>query len=703
MTPSVACESRPSRGARLARFYAAGPLLFVALLASPAGFAIDRIVLEVDEVTGPATQAAGTSVTLDLSRGDPVAEVRIAQVAVPPPIGPLRNVQVTCTKIYVREPTIACREGTLVADGGPTKNITLNVSTEYDTERRALIARGSELPLAGGQAQFSGAFDATGWSIEGRAETLDITQVRTLVLPWFKAPETLQFTGHVQVAGQASNRGEGLQMSADVTSSDFNLQNQAGTVIAENVVGTVRATATQTAAGLDVQGRIEGTRGQALAGPVLLDLNANALAIEARGQLNGETLNFSDITLTQKNLSQARGQARVQLGETPRVVLAHVDLANLQFPAAYTSFLQIALASTDFSQLTTTGSVHGSLDINDNTVTQLALYLSGMNIDDQKSGFSMNGVAADLHWSWDENIQVTPSTLSWNSASAYGLSGGATRLEFRARGRNFELTKPARLPVFDGAVQVNRLDTRKIGTADLELDFDAAIEPISMSRLSKAFGWPELSGQLSGTIPGLSYRNRVLTVDGDIAASVFDGTVVARKLKLENPLGPWPRLHADVTARRLDLSLVTNTFEVGSITGRMDADILGLELFNWSPVEFDARLYSTPDDTSKKLISAKAVGSISTVAGGGAGVIQQLQSGVLKFFDDYRYERLGIACRLENDVCTMSGIEPARTGYYLVKGRGVPRIDVIGNQGEVAWPQLVSQLSSGIRNGPVFQ
>jgi hypothetical protein len=326
-----------------------------------------------------------------------------------------------------------------------------------------------------------------------------------------------------------------------------------------------------------------------------------------------------------------------------------------------------------------------------------------MNIDDQKKAFSMTGVAADLHWSKDESIQVTPSTLSWNSASAYGLSGGATQLEFRARGQTFELTKPARLPVFDGAVQVKRLETRKLGTPDVELDFDAAIEPISMRRLSTAFGWPELNGQLSGTIPGLTYRNRVLTVDGDIAASVFDGSVVARGLKLENPFGPWPRLHADVTARRLDLSLVTSTFEVGSITGRMDADILGLELFNWSPVEFDARLYSTPDDTSKKLISAKAVGSISTVAGGGAGVIQQLQSGVLKFFDDYRYERLGIACRLENDVCTMSGIEPARTGYYLVKGRGVPRIDVIGNQGEVAWPQLVSQIASGIQNGAVVQ
>jgi hypothetical protein len=703
MTSPVEHPLRPGFGAHWARLCATAVLLLVASLASPASFAIDRIVLEVDEITGPATQAAGTSVVLDLARGDPVAHVRVGQVAVPSPIGPLRNVQLECTNIYVREPTIACREGTLTADGGPTKNITLKVSGEYDTERKAVIARGSELPLAGGLAQFSGAFDANGWAVEGRAETLDITQLRTLVLPWFKAPEDLQFTGHVQVAGQASNRGEGLLMAADVTTSDFNLTNEAGTVVAQNVVATIQGTATRNSSGLDVQARLEGTRGQALAGPVLLDLNANALAVEARGQLNGETLNFSDITLTQKNLSQARGQARVQLGDMPRVVLAHIDLANLQFPAAYTSYMQLALASTDFGQLTTTGSVHGSLDINDNTVSQLALYLSGMDIQDDKTSFSMNGVAADLHWARDENIQVTPSTVSWNAATAYGLSGGATRVEFRTHGRSFELTKPARLPVFDGAVEVNRLETRKFGTPDMELDFDAAIEPISMRRLSRAFGWPELNGQLSGTIPGLSYRNKVLTVDGDIVASVFDGSVVARRLKLENPFGPWPRLYADVTARRLDLSLVTSTFEVGSITGRMDADILGLELFNWSPVEFDARLYSTPGDDSKKMISAKAVGSISTVAGGGAGVMKQLQSGVLKFFDDYRYERLGIACRLENDVCTMSGIEPARTGYYLVKGRGVPRIDVIGNQGEVAWPQLVAQISSGIKNGPVFQ
>ncbi|MEJ1964305.1 MAG: hypothetical protein WDO56_23270 [Gammaproteobacteria bacterium] len=143
--------------------------------------------------------------------------------------------------------------------------------------------------------------------------------------------------------------------------------------------------------------------GRRLAGPVLLDLSSNALTLEARGQLNGQILNLGDITLTQKNLTQARGQARVTFEEaSPRVVLAHVDLADLEFPAAYTSYLQIGLASTDFGQLKTTGSARGSLDINDNAVTQLALYVSGLNMEDAKNKFSMTGVNADLHWAKDE-------------------------------------------------------------------------------------------------------------------------------------------------------------------------------------------------------------------------------------------------------------------------------------------------------------
>ena len=122
--------------------------------------------------------------------------------------------------------------------------------------------------------------------------------------------------------------------------------------------------------------------------------------------------------------------------------------------------------------------------------------------------------------------------------------------------------------------------------------------------------------------------------------------------------------------------------------------MLGLELFAWSPVAFDARLQTPKGDKSRHRISAKAVSSLSNVGGGGGGVVQALQSGVLKFFDEYSYDKLGLRCRLRNDICEMSGIEPAGAGYYIVKGAGIPRIDIVGNAGRVRWSQLMSSIAT---------
>ena len=179
---------------------------------------------------------------------------------------------------------------------------------------------------------------------------------------------------------------------------------------------------------------------------------------------------------------------------------------------------------------------------------------------------------------------------------------------------------------------------------------------------------------------------------------MFGGKITGSNIRLQDPLGNFPQLFADVRARDLDLGLVTNTFEVGSITGKLEADVLGLQLFGWSPVAFNARLATPKGDKSRHRISAKAVSSLSNVGGGGGGVVQALQSGVLKFFDEYSYDRLGIACRLRDDVCEMSGIEPAGVGYYIVKGAGIPRIDIVGNSGRVRWSQLLSSIPTDASN-----
>lgn len=506
----------------------------------------------------------------------------------------------------------------------------------------------------------------------------------------------------MEVIAEALGRIGAMRLKLDAQARDLDFTNEAGTVVAEKVAAQLGATVWQDKA-LELEGELACTSGQTLAGPVLLDFAANPLQLKTKGRMADGLLELSRLDVAQKNLLTARGAAQLHPGSAPFVKHAQLKVSSVQFPAAYTSFLQIALAATDFGTLQASGTARGGVEITDDALGSVNIEIDDLDLEDPQTQFSMSDLRGALRWVPGAEATVEPSWIAWSKAQAYGLKGGTAQLDFRASGSGFELTRESRVPIFDGAVVVHSMAARNLIGADAaELDFDAHIEPISMPLLSKAFGWPELSGQLAGRIPGLTYRNGLLALNGDLTANVFDGTITGSRFRLREPLGPWPRLYADITARRLDLELVTSTFSIGSITGRLDADMKGLELFNWSPVAFDARLYSTPSDRSPKLISQKAVTSISSIGGGSGGVTKALQSGVLRFFDRFRYDRIGINCQLRNDVCLMTGVEPRGEGYYIVKGWGIPRIDIIGNAGRVDWPQLMTQIIQGMRSENVI-
>ncbi len=318
--------------------------------------------------------------------------------------------------------------------------------------------------------------------------------------------------------------------------------------------------------------------------------------------------------------------------------------------------------------------------------------------DDAAREMRVTGVRSELHWTAGDTGPPRPSFVSWKSARGWGIEGAESRVDFVTNDRDFRILKAARLPLFDGALLINTLTVEHLGQPDMAGKFDAVVEPISVAPIAKAMGWPEFAGKLSGRIPGLTYRQGVLTLEGDLEADVFDGQVVASNLRVRDPLGKWPRLYADVLAFNLDLELVTRTFEFGSITGRVDVDLKELETFNWSPVAFDLRIATPKDDKSPHRISQRAVANLSNIGGGGGGVATALQSGALQFFETFRYDQIGLSCRLRNDVCQMSGVGTAGDGYYILRGAGLPHLDIIGKSTRVDWPRFVSQLTYGINN-----
>jgi hypothetical protein len=665
--------------------------------------AVDAIVLEVRELSVAGVPFEGASARLDLLSDQKTRVTLVARGAtLPDPIGKLTDLSLVCDAPVVSEPRFGCEAGVLTGTGGPTGRIDMRIAAETRTDTGVTSFTGSGLKLAGTTASLDGRLDEKGWQVNGKTGTTTVSALRKFAARWFQLPADITGDGKAAIQGVASDSGSGTQLDATLALDGVDLTNEASTIVTDKLAATahVRAKLANDATTLQID--IAGLQGQLLVNPALLDFGKNPLALEVRGNLKGEILHVDSLHLTQTDLIELTGSGSVNLAGDMPVVDGDFRLAKFEFPAAYASYMQITLATSSIlSDLRTSGSLSGELSVRGNGITAMHVAPKDLELHDNKGRLFLSRVNGDIHWAPGDGAKSAASKISWSAGGAYGLSGGAANLEFLLQGANFALTRPTKLPVFDGGLAIDRFVIANPGASNMEVEFKGTVEPISMQKLAKAFGWPEFSGTLAASIPGVTLKENVLEFQGNVESQVFGGRIVGSNIRLKDPLGRFPEFFADVRARELDLGLLTQTFEVGSITGKLEVDVLGLELFGWTPTAFNARLATPKGDKSRHRISAKAVSSLSNVGGGGGGVVQALQSGVLRFFDEYSYDKLGITCQLIGDVCDMSGIEAAGAGYYIVKGAGLPRIDIIGSQGRVNWNQLMSSIPTDFSTATV--
>jgi hypothetical protein len=662
---------------------------------APAAFGVDAIVLEVRELTVAGIPVQGASARLDLLSESQARVTLTAQGAtLADPVGTISNIALVCDAPVIAEPRFGCGTGRLTGRGGPAGSIDMQIAAEMRSDTGVTTFKGSGFKVAGTTAKFDGRMDAKGWQLTGGTGMTTVAALRKFAAPWFQLPADITGDGKVAIELGASDLGSGTMLDATLKLDAVDLTNEASTIVTDKLAATARVRTRLDATDTGLRVDVAGKQGQVLVGPVLLDFGKNPMKLDAQGVLKGDLLTIESLRFSQTDLIELTGDGSVNLaGEAP-AVSGDFNIANLEFPAAYTSYMQITLAASLLGDLKMGGSLSGELAVRNNGIAALHLVPRDLDLHDNKERLHLTKVNGDIHWAPAGTTSVQASTLSWAEGGAFGLSGGAATLAFQVQGTDFALTRPAKLPVFDGGIAIDTLALGNLGGDDMEVAFKGSVEPISMQLLAKAFGWPEFSGTLAASIPGVTLKDDVLAFQGNVESQVFGGRIIGSNIRLQDPLGRFPQFFADVRARNLDLDLLTRTFEVGSITGRLDVDVLGLELFDWTPTAFEARLATPKGDKSRHRISAKAVSSLSNVGGGGGGVVQALQSGVLKFFDEYSYEKLGITCKLVGDVCEMSGIEPAGVGYYIVKGAGLPRIDIVGSQGRVNWNQLLSSIAT---------
>ena len=341
------------------------------------------------------------------------------------------------------------------------------------------------------------------------------------------------------------------------------------------------------------------------------------------------------------------------------------------------------------------GALEGHVLVRDGALLTADAILNRVDIGDPQGRFRFDTLDGDVRFSAGSAVS---SALGWRGGALYGLDFGPARLPFDSGDGSLRFARPVTLPLLGGSATLDALQIRPPAAGQgLDIRFGLALDRLDVGQLAASLDWPAFTGQLSGRIPQAHYADDRLDFDGGLAMQVFGGSIAVSSLAMERPFGVAPTLSADIALDDLDLQSLTGVLGFGEITGTLDGHVDRLRLVDWQPVAFDAELHTVRERTDgsrgvRQRISQRAVQDLSSV--GDASFVTSLQSQLIGLFDDFGYSRLGISCKLLDEVCTMDGLGSAGQGFIIVQGSGLPRLRVIGFNRRVDWPTLVERLAA---------
>ncbi len=595
------------------------------------------------------------------------------------PVGALGRLEIVCEQGYLRPAVPTCRDGRLVWEDGPLERrlegelsllgiddegaelvvdlsfarLTANLSSDGSMAGASLELSGFDpallsalLPPESGISQFGGALD-------GGVEWTDE-----------RITGNIRLRGGVFDSADGSHAGDGLSVGID-----FQLE--------------------QIESGLSFVVTLSQFEGELLIGPAYLPPPAAPFRVHARGQwVENQALVLDLLEVSEQQAFELAGRVSIDLREDKALLeSAEIERLDLSLANWWPRWADSLAAVAGFPGLTPEGRLGGRLRWKQGEFELVDIELVGLELVDPQQRIGIVGGRGQLVW-----IDDGPGIdLSWQAAELVGLPLGESSFRLRSQADILLLAAPVRVPMLDGSIDIERFAWRDWKGRSPDILLDARIRPLDLRQLTLLMGWPELGGTLAGSFPGLRFSDGQLSFDGGIDIEAFSGRITVSDLVIERLFGTLPALAAQIELERLDLLELTGAFNFGRMEGLLSGNLHGLRLLDWRPVAMNARLH-TLDDSPRRRISQRAVDNLSSLGGAGGAL---LSGTLLRVFDDFPYRRAGLACHLRNNICHIDGVAPHESGgFYIVEGRGLPRLDVVGHRRLVDWPQLMRQLEN---------
>jgi len=605
----------------------------------------------------------------------------------------LDSIQANCTlKNFPWADKLSCESGELTLINPVSGALTMSFDAAYQRSSgefkgnvRGVFADGEFEILASGQTQ--GAVE-----LALNLTKLDLSKVITLLAPDIQ---------HFGISGQFSLDGtlrqnvkSPLQAELDLSVEQFAFDASEGRFAAADLSfeSDLRIQVANTESKFDLIARPK-------SGALLLDTLYLEFTEEFQpelgfdGNFNGQQLSLDQGYYQDDGTLSIRFDSQFDLAsQIPGSWFAQIKVESLA--QTYSRYIKDVLFTLGAGEYEPEGQLAFGLNGDGFSLQHATANIERLTIKDLADRFSFSEVEGQIDY--DADGDSLDSSLSWQNASFYRLPVGESALRFFIGGREFQLLSDWQLPFLDGRLNVAELSVSGTDVSELQVDFKADLEPVSLLAITESLGLLPLQGQLSGQIPRVSLRDGVLAVGGAINIEVFDGDVTLDALRLERVFGVLPNFSANVSFDNIELEQLTGAFSFGKIEGRLDGSMTDLRLLAWRPVAFDLQLKTPQGDRSRRKISQRAVENLSSIGGASAAVSKTF----LGFFDNFSYRRIGLSCLLANNVCKMGGAGPGPNGsYYIVEGSGIPRINILGFANEVDFPQLLAKLKAAASSG----
>ncbi|MFK5969797.1 MAG: hypothetical protein QM487_06715 [Candidatus Marithrix sp.] len=659
-------------------------LLFL-VLSSPV-FAIDNIELKLDSITDIDWQIKNIATQLTLSEAIGL-ELNIASLTLANLKTPLKNIKLRCKSVHYSTVQITCPNAKLYMDWKLLDKPEIDLSVTHHFASQTTYLNLNQLAIADGKVFLQAKLTSSGWNVLLNANRIILEKLLTKLSLFIDLPENLDIKGKINLTIKAIGDATGFQqftITAQSNDLNFTFANNIGQNVATKITTTITKISDLKQ---QLIGNITIRNGNFLIDPiytVIYPQQPLTIAVDLIWQ--PQQLKLNNFTYTHSDITSIRASGDFTTGKEFIINKLIAQSTLTPFQSFYQQYLQTWLNNEfDIEQLEFIGSLQMFLDWQSE---QQHIIGKLQDIAIKKPEFALTGLQGTVQWHSNDEL---PSNLSWSQINIAGIELDASKINFSLTNKNIKLLEPWRQPIYDGSINIKYFQLANLGTEELVWQLqEAKLKPISIAKLIPTLN--SLEGNIHGNIPTIIYKNKRLMIDGTLQADVFDGNIIISGAELEN--NDIIKFNTNIDINRINLQKLTSQVtKFGEIQGLLSGYAHDLTLINWNPVIFDAFIGTPDNDKLPHKISQKAVKALSSLGGGAA--VDALSRSILSVFENFYYHKIGWGCQLLKGVCKMRGIEPTFKGkYYIIKGRLLPRIDVIGYENNVDWRILGSRLET---------